>query len=247
MTNHLNHNPSSSIRVAIVEDHNVVREGLVLMLKKEPKITVSFDAANGLEFFKELPYHTIDVVILDLDMPVMDGKETLHKIRKDFPQLKVIILSMHEDPWIIKELINERINSYLGKNCRTEEMIDAIFNVKFKGHHSSALIEQAMFNTRYTGKVNRNSSNALLELSSRHSLILKMICDGKTSDQIADRMCLAKKTIDGIRAELLKRIGAKNSTELVRKSILLGLYKVRTDEQICAEDEIVELEKHNRI
>ncbi len=228
--------PNHTVRVAVVEDHTIVRQALVFMLKKEPQVIVAFHAENGREFLDQLPNHEVDVVLLDLDLPVMDGRETLQRLQLDFPQVKAIMLSMHEDPWIVSELIHEGAKSFLKKNCSFDELIDALFDVKFKGSHSTELVEQAMFSKNEERL--RGESNVLrYELNSREQLVLKQICDGKTSEQIADRMNLSKKSIDAIRSALLKRIGAKNSTELARKSMLLGLYKARTDEQIREEDE----------
>ncbi len=237
--------PDHTVRVAVVEDHTVVRQALVLMLKKEPQVIVVFHAENGKEFLDQLPNHEVDVVLLDLDLPVMDGRETLQRLQLDFPQVKAIMLSMHEDPWIVLELINEGAKSFLKKNCSFDELIDALFDVKFKGSHSTELVEQAMFSKNEERL--RGESNVLrYELNSREQLVLKQICDGKTSEQIADRMNLSKKSIDAIRSALLRRIGAKNSTELARKSMLLGLYKARTDEQIREEEHQIELEKSER-
>lgn len=237
--------PDHTVRVAVVEDHTVVRQALVLMLKKEPQVIVAFHAENGKEFLEQLPNHEVDVVLLDLDLPVMDGRETLQRLQLDFPHVKAIMLSMHEDPWIVSELINEGAKSFLKKNCSFDELIDALFDVKFKGSHSTELVEQAMFSKNEERL--RGESNVLrYELNSREQLVLKQICDGKTSEQIADRMNLSKKSIDAIRSDLLKRIGAKNPTELLRKSILLGLYKARTDEQIREEEHQIELEKSER-
>lgn len=115
-------------------------------------------------------------------------------------------------------------------------MLDALFNVKFKGNHTNEAVEQALF-AEYEFRINGQENVQRLELSSRNQLILKLICDGKTSDQIANKMNLSKKSIDAIRSDLLKRIGAKNPIELVRKSILLGLYKPRTDNQIFEEEQ----------
>lgn len=237
--------PDHTVRVAVVEDHTVVRQALVLMLKKEPQVIVAFHAENGKEFLDQLPNNEVDVVLLDLDLPVMDGRETLQRLQLDFPHVKAIMLSMHEDPWIVSELINEGAKSFLKKNCSFDELIDALFDVKFKGSHSTELVEQAMFSKNEERL--RGESNVLrYELNSREQLVLKQICDGKTSEQIADRMNLSKKSIDAIRSDLLKRIGAKNPTELLRKSILLGLYKARTDEQIREEEHQIELEKSER-
>lgn len=237
--------PNHTVRVAVVEDHTIVRQALVFMLKKEPQVIVAFHAENGREFLDQLPNHEVDVVLLDLDLPVMDGRETLQRLQLDFPHVKAIMLSMHEDPWIVSELINEGAKSFLKKNCSFDELIDALFGVKFKGSHSTELVEQAMFSKNEERL--RGESNVLrYELNSREQLVLKQICDGKTSEQIADRMNLSKKSIDAIRSALLKRIGAKNSTELARKSMLLGLYKARTDEQIREEERQIELEKSER-
>jgi len=233
------------VRVAVVEDHTLVRQTLVYTLKKEPQVVVAFHAANGLDFIELLPKHEIDVVLLDLDMPVMDGRETLKLLRRDYPEVKVIMLSMHEDPWIVHELLNEGAKSYLKKDCSFDEMIDALFDVKFKGNHSNALVEKAMFG-KIEKSINYNENSLRFKLSSRHLFVLKMICDGKTSELIAERLHLSKKSIDAIRADLLKSIGAKNPTELLRKSILLGLYKARTDEQIIEEEKNHEQEKIER-
>jgi DNA-binding NarL/FixJ family response regulator len=227
--------PNHSVRVAVVEDHTVVRQALVFMLKKEPQVIVAFHAENGREFLDQLPNHEVDVVLLDLDLPVMDGRETLKYLQKDFPHVKAIMLSMHEDPWIVSELINEGAKSFLKKNCSFDELMDALFDVKFKGSHTTELVEQAMF-SKNDERIRGESNVLRYELNSREQLVLKQICDGKTTEQIAERMHLSKKSIDAIRSDLLKRIGAKNSTELARKSMLLGLYKARTDEQIIEEE-----------
>ncbi len=237
--------PDHIVRVAIVEDHTVVKQALVLLLKKEPNVVVVFHAENGEEFLTKLPNHEIDIVLLDLDMPVMDGRETLKVLRTDYPQIKAIMLSMHEDPWIVSELIREGARSYLKKNCSFDEMINALFDVKFKGSHTTEVVEEALF-SEHEFRIKNEENIIRLKLSARNMLILKMICDGKTSEQIANKMNLSKKSIDAIRAELLKRIGAKNPIELVRKSILLGLYKARTDTQILEEELLEKLERNER-
>jgi DNA-binding NarL/FixJ family response regulator len=228
--------PNHSVRVAVVEDHTDVRQALVFMLKKEPQVIVAFHAENGREFLDQLPNHEVDVVLLDLDLPVMDGRETLKHLQMDFPHVKAIMLSMHEDPWIVSELIHEGAKSFLKKNCSFDALMDALFDVKFKGSHITELVEQAMF-SKNDERIRGESNLLRYEFTSREQLVLKQICDGKTSEQIAERMHLSKKSIDAIRSALLKRIGAKNSTELARKSMLLGLYKARTDEQIIEEEE----------
>ena len=144
MKNSSYRNPENVVRVAVVEDHLLVRQGFVLMLKKEPQVEVVMQAENGREFLEHLPKHTIDVVLLDLDLPVMDGRDTLLVLQKDFPEVKTIMLSMHEDPWIVSELIKEGAKSFLKKNCSFDALVDALFDVKFTGSHTTEIMEQAM-------------------------------------------------------------------------------------------------------
>jgi two-component system, NarL family, response regulator DegU len=237
--------PNNTVRVAVVENHTLVRQTLVYTLKKELQVVVALQAENGEDFLSKLPEHKIDVVLLDLDMPVMDGRETLRILRRDYPEVKAIMLSMHEDPWIVSELIHEGAKSYLKKDCSFDEMVNALFDVKFKGNHSNELVESAIFgNIDHALKFRENSIR--YQLNSREMLVLKLICDGKTSEEIAHRMNLSKKSIDAIRSDLLKRIGAKNPLELSRKSTLLGLYKARTDQEIAEEEQLIELEKNER-
>jgi DNA-binding NarL/FixJ family response regulator len=231
------------VRVAVVEDHTVVRQALVMLLKKEPQIVVAFQAENGKDFFEKIANHQIDIVLLDLDMPVMDGKETLQILRKDYPDVKAIMLSMHDDLWMISELITLGAKSYLKKNCSFDELIDALFDVKFKGNYSNDLVSQALF-SRFENQNTREGSLIKFKLNQREINILTMICDGKTSYQMSEKLNLSRKSIDAIRSNLSKRIGANNPAEFVRKSILLGLYIIRTDEQIEQEES---LEKHRKM
>ena len=235
------------IRVAVVEDHTVVRQSLVMMLKKEPQIVVCFQAENGQDFLNQLPNHAIDIVLLDLEMPVMDGRETLYNLKRNYPALKIVLLSMYEDPWIVSELLKEGASSFLRKNCSFDELVDALFDIKFKGNHVTPLMENSLHMISSSNELSIEKS-LKYQFSSRELLVLKLICDGKTSDQIAERMHLSKKSIDGIRAEILKNIGAKNSAELVRKSVLHGLYSVRSDEQIIEEEQkLAEAKKERRM
>jgi DNA-binding NarL/FixJ family response regulator len=233
------------IRVAVVEDHTVVRQALVMLLKKEPQIVVAFQAENGKDFFEKMINNQVDVVLLDLDMPIMDGKETLLKLRKEYPEVKAIMLSMHDDLWMVSELISLGAKSFLKKNCSFDEMVDALFDVKFMGNHTNELVSQAFF-SKFERENLEDESLVKYQLSQRELIVLKMICDGKTSDQISERLNLSKKSIDAIRSEISKRIGATNPAEFVRKSILLGLYKIRTDEQIAEEELNAQAQKIER-
>jgi DNA-binding NarL/FixJ family response regulator len=136
---------------------------------------------------------------------------------------------MYEDPWIVASLIGEGANGFLKKHCSYNELIEALIDVFEKGSHHNELVTTSLLKTN---KTNKDQNSTSIFLSVREENILAQICQGKTSEDMADLMFLSKKTIDFIRAELMKRFGASNSANLVNKCMLLGLYTPRSDEEV---------------
>ena len=116
----MNKQPDKAIRVAVVEDHKVVREGLVSMLKKEPKVSVVMEAANGKEFLDKLHETPVDVALIDLEMPVLNGRQTLLRLKKESPNVKSIMLSMYGDESIVIEMLKDGACGYIPKNCSSK-------------------------------------------------------------------------------------------------------------------------------
>lgn len=220
---------SAPIRIAVVEDHTIVRQGLAEMLAKNERIEVIIEAANGQEFLELLAKKTVDIVLLDFEMPQLNGRSTLEILQRDYPTVRSIILSMYEDPWIVASLIGEGANGFLKKHCSYNELIEALIDVFEKGSHHNELVTTSLLKTN---KTNKDQNSTSIFLSVREENILAQICQGKTSEDMADLMFLSKKTIDFIRAELMKRFGASNSANLVNKCMLLGLYTPRSDEEV---------------
>jgi DNA-binding NarL/FixJ family response regulator len=212
------------IRVAIVDDHTLVREGLTAALKSEEGISVAFDTQNGIEFFEKLKSKTIDIALVDLDMPEMNGKEVLAKLTMQDPDIGVIIFSMHTNVHIVAELIQMGAKSYLKKDCKVEELVDAIYNVKHKGYHASNIVSEAMF---IQAEKNNQKEKAMINFnfSDREMLVIKLICSGSTSEEIASRLILTKKSIDAIRSKLFKALNAKTPADFARICIEKGLFQ----------------------
>lgn len=205
-----------AIRVALVDDHIVVRKGIANLLQKEAGIKIIFDVSNGQELLKELATQEVDVVLLDIKMPVMDGKQTLKALQVNFPEIKVIMLSMFQEEAIIDEYKSLGANGFLAKNCSIDETVDTIFNVHFEGRQH---ISKADF-------INDENSNETspIELDERERIVLRLICEGKTSDEIGKEIYRSKKLIDLMRTKLMQKFNATNVIDLVRKSILMGYY-----------------------
>ena len=205
-----------SIRVALVDDHIVVRKGIANLLKKEAGIKIVFDVSNGQELLMELKQHEIDVVLLDIKMPIMDGKQTLKALKVNFPDVLVIMLSMFQDEAITAEYLSLGASGFLAKNCSIDETVDAIFNVHFEG-------KQNISKSEYLNE-NEDNSASIIELDEREKIVLSLICEGKTSDEISQHIFRSKKTVDLIRTRLMQKFEAANVIDLVRKSILMGYY-----------------------
>jgi two-component system response regulator DegU len=222
---------NAPIRIAVVEDHKIVRQGLAEMLAKNERIEVIIEAENGQEFLDLLANKPIDIVLLDFEMPLLNGRSTLEILQRDYPSVRSIMLSMYEDPWIVSTFIGEGANGFLKKNCSYNELIEALIDVFEKGSHHNELVTASLLK-RVVNKTNKEQNASTLFLSEREKSILTQICIGKTSEEIADIMFLSKKTIDLNRSDLMKRFGASNSANLVNKCMLLGLYTPRTDEEV---------------
>ena len=238
MTQHSN--KEHLIRLAIVEDHPVVLAGLSSHLKKEAGIKVIIEAKDGIDLFKELVDKEIDVVLLDLEMPLMNGYQAMNKLNRDYPKIGVIIFSIHEDDDVVYELLSQGAKGYLSKSASFDEIIDAVFNVKFKGFHFNEIISKAIQKLRSQEKKEK------LLLDEREEKVLELICDGLLSNEIADRIPCSKKLVDLIRSRIMKKLEVTNIASLVRKSILNGFYIPKTDEQIMSEKQREDVEREIR-
>jgi DNA-binding NarL/FixJ family response regulator len=212
------------IRVAIADDHTIVLQGLTAALRNEDGISVSFVAENGNKFLEKLKSKTIDIALLDLDMPEMNGKEVLEEIIKKYPEIRVIFISMHVNVHMAGELIQMGAKSYLKKNCSIDDLVDAIYNVQEKGIHHSDIVNEALVLKLEKNK-KRAEAMAYFNFSEREMMVIQLICSGSTSEEISDRMELSKKSIDRTRSKLFNLLQAKTTADFARICIEKGLYQ----------------------
>lgn len=236
---------STHIRLALVDDHAIVRQGLASMLQAYAHLNLVIVAANGQEFLDQLQSSEVDIVLLDIEMPVLNGIQTVQQLSISHPEVKAIMLSMHNDPEIAMECLRSGAASYLLKECSMEEMIFAIEQVQLNGAFLSAFSENSFENEKYKHH-KRQQKQIFRGFSDRDLRVLHYLCDGLTSKEIGDRISTSKKTVDLIRTRLLKAYQVKTSNELMRLSILDGFYTPRTNEEIQAEIEASEIEKLER-
>ncbi len=213
------------ITIGVAEDHYLVRQGMVMLLQDEEELEVLFDVSNGEELLECLKSKKVDIILMDLDMPVLNGQQTLKIIRKKYPAIKVIMVSMYYSDEFISQCIQSGARGYLPKNCSIERVVDAIYAVHEQGYYfddkvSKALlvkiVEDKEFNPTFSSDV----------LSSREKEILELICQEKTNNEIADLLCISNRTVEAHRQNILKKTNAKNTAGVVIYAIKNGLYHI---------------------
>jgi DNA-binding NarL/FixJ family response regulator len=198
------------IRVFIVEDHAIFREGLKKILSAMPGIRIVGESENGAAFLKQLPKTDPDVVLLDIRMPVMDGIEAAEKALKLKPGLKIIVLSMYGEEDYLYSMILLGISGFLLKTTSLGNLETAIRTVAEGQQFFSPELNMVL-----AKKVKQLTSNELPVLTKKESEVLRLLCMGFTTHQIATQMCISKRTVEGYRSKLIEKTGVANTINLV--------------------------------
>ncbi len=208
-----------STRVLVVDDHTLFRKGLVLMLESFEHLEVVHDCANGSEALEFLRTEPIDVVLLDLDMPVMDGWETTKKIIEKYPRTYIIIISMNDTLEVIAELIEIGVHSYLLKDAEPQEVKRAINSVINNDFYYNHLVSRALRQNFQRSNSKTETETGKSALSPREIEVLQLICREMTMKEISEELFLSEQTVLTHRKHLMKKIQAKNAVSLVRYAI----------------------------
>jgi DNA-binding NarL/FixJ family response regulator len=206
------------INIALAEDHLLLRQGLITLFKEYEEIKVLFDVSNGKELLDELKKSKPDVILLDIEMPIMNGKEALLKIKEKYPALKVIMISSYYDDAYITEYLLLGAVGFLPKHFDIEKVIDAIFAVYEQGYYFDNKISTSLVVKLMKSKaVNPTLPNQIL--SNREIEILKLTCLEKTSKEISEELFISQRTVEGHRKQIMIKTKAKNVVGLVMYAI----------------------------
>lgn len=215
-----------NIRIAIAEDHDLMRQGLVSLLDGEDNISVIFDVENGARLFDELKKKKVDVILLDLEMPIINGHQALKILTERYPEISVIVVSMHYSDAYISESIAAGAKGFLPKNCDIDKVIDAIFAVKEEGYYFDDKISRALLNRIVNSNNEKPQRFVENALTNRERQIVELICTGKTNKEIANLLCLSVRTVEVHRNSINKKTNTKNVADLVVYSVKNGLYNI---------------------
>ncbi len=215
------------IKVAIADDHVLFRAGVKSALSVHKDIKMIAEADNGMQLLTVLKHIQPDVILLDIQMPIMDGIITLPEIKKLYPEIKVIMLTMHNDRSMISKLMELGANSYLTKNSDSEIIYQAIKTVHEQEYYFNQLTNKALIDGLRTKRQAEASLPVDAKLSDKEIAILRMICEEKSTKEIADLVDLSPRTVEAIRDKLKVKTGAKSLAGLVMYAVKSGIIENR--------------------
>jgi DNA-binding NarL/FixJ family response regulator len=208
---------TTPIKVIIADDHVLYRAGVRNALSQKSDIEIIAEADNGMHLINMLKSLPADVILLDIQMPVMDGIQALPEIRKVCPGAKVIMLTMMDDHSMITKLMEIGANSYLSKTSDSEVIYEAIKTCHKDEYYFSTLTNQALLNNlkqRNTQVVEQiNTGEA--QLNDKETMILRLMCEEKSTKEIADLVELSPRTVEALRDKLKVKTGAKTTAGLI--------------------------------
>lgn len=215
------------IRLAIADDHKIFRNGLRATLEDCAGFELVMEASNGKQLIAQLSSDTPDVILMDIKMPEMDGIQTTAFIKPRYPQIKILALSMFNEDKYIVDMMKAGASGYLLKNAEPEEIIEAISTVYhkdyyFNEHLSLTLIKQ-LAGTTNAGNI---ASASLADFNDREIEVLKLVCQEYSNQEIADKICLSVRTVEGYRARLFEKTRSRNLVGLVIFAIKTGIIDV---------------------
>lgn len=210
------------IKVFIIDDHKMVIEGLQLMLQNHKNIKVIGTALNGEEGVLNLPKTNTDVVLLDINMPGINGIETCKILLKDNPKLKVIAISMHKESSLIKMMLSNGAKGYVLKNAGQDEVIKAIKTVYDGKMFLDETVNEIVVNS--VAHASSKTQNPFPTISRREKEVLQLILEECTTQEIADKLNIGFGTVETHRRNMMVKLGARNTAGLVRIAIEYNLH-----------------------
>lgn len=212
-----------AIDVIIVDDHQLIIDGLEAIIKQDSSLNFAAYCNNGKELVDTLGKITCDVVLLDIDMPVMNGIDACKLVKKQWPEIKVIIISMHREKSVIKKVMEYGADGYLIKNCDAEELSGAIQKVNKGQKHFSGDVTESLLEEQHINPTNHLET--LADLTEREKEILILIAEGNSNKEIGERLFISHRTVDTHRTNLTKKLNVKNIAGLIRFAYSSGLVK----------------------
>lgn len=212
---------TAKTRVMLTDDHALVRAGLRRLLESQPDLLVCGEEADGEAALRALPAAKPEVLVLDLTMPGLDGFEVLRRAKRAFPELKVLVLTMHANPEYVQRAITDGADGYLLKDSAVQDLVAAIDAVRSGRAYYSPQIQARLAEILRSGK--ETEPRPLDVLTEREREVLKLVAEGLATKEIADRLGISGRTVETHRANLMRKLDLHSVARLTQFAIREGL------------------------
>lgn len=203
------------IKIAMADDHKIFRDGIRMSLKSHMGLKIIWEADDGKDMMHKLKIKKPDLLLMDIRMPKVDGIDAIQLIRKEYEELKIIILSMYDDKEIITKMMEYGANAYLSKTTEPDEIYKAIVACINDDFYFNELVNSAVLLKLQQKKTVRRFITSTVKFNEKELKILKLMTEDKTTEEISDDVFLSPRTIETIRQNMKAKVGAKTIAGLV--------------------------------
>jgi len=213
------------IKIILAEDHNIVRDGIRNLLEKEPNFEIVAEATNGADVIRMMREGTeADIILADMNMPVMGGMELAEKLKETASKAKFIMLTMIDHEKYVMKAFKSGIAGYLLKNISADELIFAINHIHIDGHYiCSELAMRFMHRLAEMPATQSTEDMSKVEFTKRELEVLALTAEGYTNQQIADKLFTSKRTVEGHRQSMINKTGTRNTITLIKYALQHGI------------------------
>jgi len=214
------------IRVVVVDDHTIVRDGICALLRLSGDMEVAGEASNGRGAIEMVRKHMPDVILMDIAMPNLDGLEATRQIHREFPRVRILVLTQYEDKEHVFSAIEAGASGFLNKTAASSELISAIRSVYRGGSFLSPSAARFLVENYQTEVDGRKEQDPFRQLSDREREILKLLAEGFTTRKIANLLVISIKTVEGHKTNLMSKLDIHNRADLVKYALRKGIISV---------------------
>jgi len=205
----------ANIKILLADDHKIVRDGIKLMLEPHVGIDIEAEASNGKDVLEALKTTVIDLIIMDINMPEMDGIEATRNVKEKYPDIKVLALTMSNDDLHIRQMIQAGASGYIMKSAGRSELKEAVFAIMDGKHYFSDEATNSIMMDLVKGK-GKSGGHEPIHITDRELEILELIVKEHTNQEIGEKLFISSRTVDAHRRNLLQKTGARNTAGLVK-------------------------------
>ena len=215
-----------AINIILADDHEIFRDGFAVLFKNSNEIKLVAEARNGAHLVTLVEKHRPDVILTDIQMPEMDGLEATRIISDKFPGVGIIALTMFNDDQVIIDMLEAGAKGYLLKNTTQQELVEAIKAVHNGGTHFCHSTSEKLKNMIVQSKFNPYKLQPKAQLTPREIEVMRLICQQMKNTDIADKMCISVRTVEGYREKIFEKTGSKTLAGITIYAIKNGYYEV---------------------